>query len=154
MANDKTPGLDGFTTNFYKFFWPDIQETLHVSYICSFEQGELTNEQRIGVSLIPQKDKDLRYFKSWRPISLLATDDKILARTLAIRLQNVIANLINTDEVGYIKGRYISQNVRTIENIMFCTNAHKIPGLLGLIDFEKAFDTLEWGCLFATLKLF
>ena len=55
MANDKTPGLDGFTTNFYKFFWPDIREILHASYICSFEQGELSSEQRIGVlSLIPK----------------------------------------------------------------------------------------------------
>ena len=85
MANDKTPGLDGFTTNFYKFFWPDIREILHASYICSFAEGELSSEQRIGVlSLIPKKDKDLRYLKSWRPVSLLATDYKILAKTLAI----------------------------------------------------------------------
>ena len=60
MANDKTPGLDGFTTNFYKFFWPDIREILHASYICSFEEGELSSEQRTGVlSLIPKKTKIL-----------------------------------------------------------------------------------------------
>ena len=65
MANDKAPGLDGFTTNFYKFFWPDVREILHASYTCSFEE-ELSSEQRIGVlSLIPKKDKDLRYLTSW-----------------------------------------------------------------------------------------
>ena len=122
MANDKTPGLDGFTTNFYKFFWPDRRKILHASYICSFEQGQLSSEQRIGVlSLIPKKEKDLRYLKSWRPVSLLATDYKILAKTLAIRLQEVITKLINTDQVGYIKGLYISQNVRTIEDIILYT---------------------------------
>ena len=41
MANDKTPGLDGFTTNFYKFFWPDIREILHASYICFFNKESL-----------------------------------------------------------------------------------------------------------------
>ena len=44
MANDKTPGLDGLTTNFYKFFWPDIREIFNASYICSFEEGELISE--------------------------------------------------------------------------------------------------------------
>ena len=39
------------------------------------------------LSLIPQKDRDLRYLKSWRPVSLLATDYKILAKALAIKLQ-------------------------------------------------------------------
>ena len=53
----------------------------------------------------------------------------------------VITKLINTDQVGYIKGRYISQNF-------------KIPGLIGLIDFEKAFDTVESDFLFAALKQF
>ena len=62
--------------------------------------------------------------------------------------------MINTDQVGYIKGRYISQNVTTIEDIILYTNEYKIPGLIGLIDFEKAFDTVEWDFLFAVLKQF
>ena len=37
---------------------------------------------------------------------------------------------------------------------MLYTNEHEIPGLLGLIDFEKAFDTVECSFLFATLKQF
>ena len=155
MANDKTPGLDGLTTNFYKFFWPDIKHILFDSYISSFEQGELSSGQRIGVlSLIPKKDNHLRYLKSWRPVSLLATDYKILAKTLASRLQKIIKKLINPDQVGYIKGRYISQNVRTIEDITIYAEKYNIPGLLVLIDFEKAFDMVEWPFLFDTLKQF
>ena len=52
-----------------------------------------------------KKEKDLRYIKSWRPVTLLPPDYKILAKTLAKRLQTVIASLITTDQVGYIKGR-------------------------------------------------
>ena len=121
---------------------PDIKDILFDSYISSFEHGKLSSGQRIGfLSLIPKKDKDLRYLKSWRPVSLLATDYKILAKTLAIRLQKIIKKLINPDQVGYIKGRYISQNVRTIEDIMIYSEKYNI--LLVLIDFAKAFDMVE-----------
>ena len=84
MANDKSPGPDGFTTNFLKFFWPDLRKPLLESYLYSFQNGELAESQRRGLlSLIPKPDKDLHYLKSWRPLSLLATDYKILAEALA-----------------------------------------------------------------------
>ena len=87
MAPDKSPGPDGLTTNFYKFFWNDLKQPLLDSYLFAFERGELADGQRRGLlNLTPKKDKDLRYLKSWRPVSLLATDYKILAKALAIRL--------------------------------------------------------------------
>ena len=52
----------------------------------------------------------------------------------------------------YIKGRYIGHNVRIIEDMMTYTSEQKISGLLVLIDFQKAFDTVEWDFLFETLK--
>ena len=84
MANDKSPGPDGFTTNCFKFFWPDLRKPVLESYLYSFQNGELAGSQRRGLlSLIPKPDEDLRYLKSWRPLSLLATDYKILAKALA-----------------------------------------------------------------------
>ena len=115
------------------------------SFRYSLQHGELSDSQKRGVlSLIPKNGKDLRFLKSWRPVSLLATDYKILAKALATRLQKVISDLINPDQVGYIKGHFISQNIRSIEDIMFLSKKCNIPGLLVLIDFEKAFDTIEW----------
>ena len=79
MSNDKSPGLDGFTTNFYKFFWIDIKNMVFESFKYSLQHGELSDSQKRGVlSPIPQNGKDIRYLKSWRPVSLLATDYKIL----------------------------------------------------------------------------
>ena len=73
MANNKTPGLDGFTTNFYKFFWPDLKLILFESYIYSSKNGQLSDSQTRGIlSFIPKKYRDLGYVKSWRPVSLLA----------------------------------------------------------------------------------
>ena len=71
--------------------------------------------------LYPKKDRDLRYLKSWRPVYLLATDYKILAKALANRLQKVIGLLIHPDQVGYIKGHFIGENIRIIEDVVHQT---------------------------------
>ena len=155
LKNDKSPGNDGFTTNFYKFFWPDIKLFLYDSFRYSFETKMLSDNQRRGIlNLIPKPNKDLRYLKNWRPISILNTDYKILAKILADRLQSVLPMLISNDQVGYIKDRNITENVRIIEDIMSFTTLKKIPGLILLVDFEKAFDSVEWSFLFKTLQNF
>ena len=66
----------------------------------------------------------------------------------------MISNLINPDQVGYIKGRYIGENVRIIEDMMTYTSKNNIPGFMVLIDYEKAFDMVEWDFVFETLKNF
>ena len=88
MANNKSPGSDGLTTNFYKFFWPDIRNLLIESYEYTYKDKKLSQEQKLAIiNLIPKKDKDLRFLKNWRPVSLLNTDYKILTKALAEKLQ-------------------------------------------------------------------
>ena len=91
--------------NVYKLFWPDIKSMVYASFRYSLENDLLSQEQRLDIiNLLPKKDKDLSYLKNWRPVSLLNTDNKIIAKTLANRLYKVIAKFINEDQVGYIKG--------------------------------------------------
>ena len=106
------------------------------------------------LTLIPKAGKDIRYLKNWRPISLLNTDYKIFAKVLANRIQKGISSLVNDDQVGYIKGRYIGDNIRTMLDILEITKNEIDPGLMILIDFEKAFDTISWNFLHETLVFF
>ena len=155
LKNNKSPGSDGFTTEFYKFFWPDIKHFVHNSFAAAFENGILSIDQRRGIlTLLPKADKDLRFLKNWRPLSLLNTDYKILTKLLATRLQKVLPNIISEDQTGYIKGRYIGENIRTILDLFEYTNNKIDPGIIMFLDFEKAFDTISWEFLFDTLKAF
>ena len=155
LPNNKSPGCDGFTTNFYKFFWVDIKELLLDSYTYSFEHGLLTQEQRRGIlNILPKKGKDLRYLAHWRPVSLLTTDYKILTKALAMKLQKIIPSIVNSDQVGYIKKRYIGENIRIIQDIMLKAEQDELDAYITQIDFEKAFDSIEWPFLLKTLKDF
>lgn len=80
-------------------------------------------------------------------------DYKIATKTIAHRIAKVLPKLIHEDQTGYVKGRYIGQNIRLIQDIMNMTEAENISGIALFIDFT-AFDTLDWNFLFKTLEVF
>ncbi len=125
------------------------------SYNYSFRQGYLSCEQKRGViQLIPKKDKDPTYLKNWRPISLLNVDTKILTHTLAQRFQSVLPEIINNDQNGFIKKRFIGCNIRAIIDVIDYLNREKKEGILAIIDFEKTFDKLNWKFIDKCLETF
>ncbi len=78
------------------------------------------------------------------------TDYKIIAKLLASRLKLVLHSINN--QSGYLQGWYIGQNLRILEDVTFFCNQKTLPGILLSIDFEKAFDSLNWNFLFKTLE--
>ena len=81
-------------------------------------------------------------------------DFKIASKAIANRLKNVIPKVINNDWTGFLKGRSIGENIRLIDGIINHTEYDNIPGLLLFLDFEKAFDTVEWPFIWKTLDSF
>jgi len=155
FSNGKAPGNDGLTADFYKGFWNLLGHQLTDALNYSYEHGELSNSQKQAIiRLIGKKDRDRRYIKNWRPISLLTVDVKIASKTRAIRLANVLPEIIQVDQYAYVKGRMIFDSVRTIDDIMEYTKIKHIPGLIVAFDFEKAFDSLSWSFLFKALNSF
>jgi hypothetical protein len=56
----------------------------------------------------------------------------------------VLPSVINPDQVAYLKNRFIGQNIRTIMDIMGYTKLMDKNGIIAFLDFEKAFDTINW----------
>ena len=122
MENNKSPGIDGLTTNFYKHFWNLLGPELTNVYNYAFKQGILSTTQRRGIVTLIFKKGDRTRLKNWRPITLLTTDCKILIKTLAMRLRDVLHLLIHTDQTASIPGRTINEIVSLIRDVIHYAN--------------------------------
>ena len=121
----------------------------------SYNIGELSLIQRQGIiTLIPKQNKSRQKITNYRPICLLNTVYKIASASIANRIKTVIDKLISRDQSGFISGRYIGDNTRIVYDLMQFVDEKNIPGLLLLIDFEKAYDSLSWSFMKNVLKSF
>jgi hypothetical protein len=153
LSNNKAPGSDGISANFYKFFWAKISSFVSNSIFSCIENKEMSIDQKRGIlTLLPKKEKDCRYLKNWRPLSLLNTDYKILAKLLATRLQQILPSIINPDQTGCIKNRATFTNIRSTIDIINYAKEKNLPGIIAFIDFEKAFDTIKLSFLYKCLE--
>ena len=106
------------------------------------------------ITLIEKKGKDRSLIEDWRPISLVNVDAKILSKVIASRLKNVLPHIIHHNQTGYMKDRFTGETIRSIYDIMDWTVNENIPGLMIFIDFQKAFDSIEWDFLFKCIEAF
>jgi hypothetical protein len=155
MKANKSPGSDGFSTEFFKVFWKYLGFFVVRSINYAYDNDNMSITQRHGIiTLLPKGDKPRQFLRNWRPITLLNTIYKIATGTIANRIKNFLDKLINSDQTGFISNRYIGENIRLIYDIMQYTEENDISGLLLLIDFEKAFDTVSWNFMQKTLSYF
>lgn len=155
MQNGKSPGSDGFTVDFYKFFWRDIGSFVCRSLQYGYECGNFSDFQYQGViTCIPKDGKDRRILGNWRPISLLNTDIKIASAAIANRIKPVLPFIISDSQKGFMENRFMGENTRLLYDIMHYLEEKNMTGLLLLVDFEKAFDSIEWEFLKKALNSF
>ena len=155
MPNGKPPGHNGLTKEFYEHFWADLKFYFINSLKQSKIEGSLSISQRQAViKLIAKKDRDKRFVKNWRPISLLHVDTKILSKSLAEKSKNVVPELISSNQTAYVKNRCISESGRLTSDVIEMCYIHDIPGYLVTMDIEKAFDSLDHDFLLFVLKKF
>ena len=81
-------------------------------------------------------------------------DYKIASKAIAKRIEQMLPSLIHPDQTGFVEGRYISENIRLISDVMDQTKKLNCPGILLSLNFQKAFDTLEWPCIHNVLNIY
>jgi len=104
--NNKSPGTDGLSKEFYKYIWKDIKRYLTNVLNFNYINNKLSIAQREGlIILIPKKDKDTFLIKNWRPITLFNQDYKLATKAIAKRICSMLPKLIHSDQTGFLKNR-------------------------------------------------
>ena len=155
LQNDKSPGCDGLSTEFFKLFWGYLKAILHETCLYAFQHHKLGISTRRGIiTLIPKKNRDIYLVRNWRPLTLFNIDYKILSKALANRIKPILQYLIHEDQTGFMEGRNISTNIRkTFEIIQYAID-NRIPALIMTIDFAKCFDRIEHCAMESVLNYF
>ncbi|GAU39768.1 hypothetical protein TSUD_220120 [Trifolium subterraneum] len=103
------------------------------------------------IVLIPKVDVPLK-LSDYRPISLVGCTYKVLAKVLANRLSKVIGNVISVNQSAFVKGRQILDGILIANEIVDEAKKKKKELILFKVDFEKAYDSVEWSYLFSVMR--
>lgn len=96
--------------SFISVFFDIVGNDLLNSLKAAYGNGEMYIYQCRGViTMIPRENSDLRELSNWRHIPLLNADFKIASKAIALRIENFLSNVINSNQTGFMKDRYIGK---------------------------------------------
>nr|GEV37893.1 cysteine-rich receptor-like protein kinase [Tanacetum cinerariifolium] len=116
---------------------------------CEFPKGGVSS----FIALIP-KNQNAHLVKDFRPISLIGSLYKIIAKILANRLVGVLSDIVNEVQSAFISDRQILDGPFILNEVVQWCKSKKKQALIFKVDFEKAYDSVRWDFLDEILKKF
>ena len=155
MKNNKTPGMDGLTAEFYKFFFDDIQDILVEVYTEINTKITVPKSMTKAVTTVIPKKSNCETPADYRPITLLNIDYKILTKYLnKVYFSEFLKSNISSEQLCAVPERNIHNgNIFIRDVITFCKNKNQ-AGILMSLDQKKAFDLVDRDFLFRVMKGF
>ena len=153
VGHNKSPGLDGLPYEVYLRMSHMFVPILTDMFNHWFAQGAIRGSVTKGVITLLKKGGRHVWegLDDYRPITLLNTELKILARVLANRLQLVISDLIGPEQTFAVKGRSIQDNLHLIREVLEGIKDDTESALISL-DQSKAFDRVDHRFLASVLE--
>ncbi|KAF5807675.1 putative RNA-directed DNA polymerase [Helianthus annuus] len=150
-GDEKAPGPDGLNMKFIKKFWHLFEKDFKEVMDYFFVDGALN----VGcgssfITLIP-KLKDPVGLNNYRPISLIGVISKLVSKVLANRLKRVIGSVVSESQSAFLKGNFILDGPLLVNELYNCCKKRKKKVFFLKIDFEKAYDNVNWNFLVSIL---
>lgn len=144
LPSGKAPGVDTIPAEFYQILWEDIKLDIFNFTVEAIQQAHINEELNVSkIALLP-KSEDRRRVQNFRPISLLNTSYKIVAKVYANRMKPLLHHWILPSQTGFVPNRCILDNIfLAFEAIEWALENKQDLSML-LLDFEKAYDRVNW----------
>ncbi|KAA3468779.1 Retrovirus-related Pol polyprotein LINE-1 [Gossypium australe] len=117
----KAPESDGFHAHFFQSQWDLVGGAVQGIFAGNRIEGELNNTLTV---LIPKKDRP-EDFSQFQPINLCSVMYKLVMKVIADRFKMVFLNFISPEQVGFITGRNISDNVIIAQEVIHSMRSKK-----------------------------
>ncbi|WJX24305.1 hypothetical protein P8452_13428 [Trifolium repens] len=150
----KSPGPDGFNFAFIKELWDLMKHDIRIM-LDQFHGNACLPRSLLSyfLTLIP-KVKSPQVIGDFRPISLLGCLYKMVAKILASRLAKVMGGVIPITQSAFLKGRQLVEGVVVVNEVIDYAKKTRKECLIFKVDFEKAYDSVDWGFLDYMLRRF
>lgn len=153
MRDGSAPGLDGFSSVYFKVFWNQIKKVL-LEILQDLRDRNLDLFRlNYGIITMIPKVKRANTIKQFRTICLLNVVYKIITKILTLRLNKVADKVIIPNQSAFVPGRYILDGVAIIHEVLHELARKKQNGIILKLDFEKAYDKVSWRFLEEVLKM-
>jgi Reverse transcriptase (RNA-dependent DNA polymerase) len=151
--NNKAPGPDGFTGEFYRTFKalliPDIKQVLNL--IMRNPISTLAPLNGSYIFMVPKSENAVKP-SEYRPISVIHAIQRILSKILAERIQPHLPALVQPTQTGFVKGRNIFKEFIYAQEIISAAKRQKRQIALFKADIFKAFDSVSWDFIINCLR--
>jgi len=98
------------------------------------------------ITLIPKR-KNPSTLNDYRPISLVGCMYKVIAKILANRLKGVLPKVIDKHQAAFLSGRGLLDSILIANETVDFLRKNKLQGVIVKVDFEKAYDSVDWDFL-------
>ena len=123
MALGKSPGPDGFTSNFFHYFWDLVkEEVLNIAEESRNKRGVLKTFNATFLTLIP-KEAGVNSPDKFQLIASCNVIYKIISKVIANRLKHLLPNLISPEQSGFVEGRHILGGVILVHECSTCSKS-------------------------------
>jgi exonuclease III len=148
----KAPGLDGLPVEMYRRCMGVCAPVLARVYSAMGATGHAPRGFNDGVIVTFHKAGVRSDPANYRPITLLNTDYRVLAKLLAYRLRHVQGAVIEPEQVAFLPGRLIGDNVMLLQLLPHALPASSCAAAV-FLDFRKAYDTISRDMLYQLLQV-
>ena len=118
----------------------------------SIREGRLPPSVTQGMIVLLHKGGNRQALTNWRPITLLNLGYKIYAKALQLRLQSVLMDVISPDQLAFLPLRFILDNLLITQETMAWAEFSNQTLIFLKLDFLKAYDMVEWQCMYKILE--
>lgn len=153
--NNKSPGPDGISFEFYKQFWPLLKHDLLLLFQELFAQTDQNLDIAQGIIVLVPKKTHPTHLSDYRPLTLINTDYKIMAKILASRIKSVLPHILGEEQHSVTSRSNIITGLSNLRSFVLhmMTEPTTAAALISL-DFEKAFDRVKHSYLWSVLYKF
>ena len=151
MTPNKAPGLDGFPAKFFQLAPRTFANILLYVFNDQLARGDMLGRHRKAAVALLYKNGDRRDPANYRPIALMSVELKILAKTLAFRMSQVMDDIIHNIQKAFVPGRRLHDHIHLLKSLQTHISHSDDTAYATFLDFSKAYDRVDWEFMFGCL---